>query len=1015
MMVVRLLIILALALLGGCHRGGDIDKTISPVEFSFAEGCNTEPLFTDKGGSADIEFISGYEWIASPAEEWVEVTPPSGTARDGKFTIHCHPSNEGEDRECLVTIYLSNEEQHFVTVRQLHKDIFEAECDEEIEVAPEGETISINISTNIEYTLEVPSSAQSWITPLASRAMRDEILSITVAENHYFTSRQAQLKLLDKEGNVLKIFKIKQLAAKCDPNEIFYTSTDGKMINLQTVNGFGATVISHNYDYGYGSIRCDGNITSIPDNAFNNCSTLVTITLPSQLEKVGNFAFENCSSLVEIEFPSTLKSIGNYAFSRCVGLGSISLTQGVTTIGNFAFNGCSDITNVSIAPSVNTIGISAFKECSKLVGVHISDLEAWCNITFGDAAANPLSLARYFYFNGGEMLKLEIPSSITEIKDYTFYGYDGAQEITLHSDIGPIGISAFAECTGKLTVNCNIPNCDSEENGAFVGSNFTEVTINEGVKYIGSYAFAGCSTIRKIALPESLLLIGSNSFNGCKSLTSIAIPQEVKVCGKGAFEGCESLREVHISDLTAWFGISFGDATANPIYYTKGLHLNDTKLTHIELPQTVTKIGDYALYNCQSLSNITLHNNITAIGNSSFEGCSGLTSLTLPTSLTSFGSSPFAECTGDLVVKCDLPSATSSANSPLHNSKFSRVTIAEGVKKIGDYALYNCSSIAQISIAKSVEEIGSYALYGCRGEIRIDCNIPSAASEFDSIFYGASFDEITIGREVATIGGGAFTGCTGTLIVECEIPSASTASEGAFYGASVSKVVIGNDVTSIGDYAFRGCSKIEEVTFGQSVKNIGSYAFANCNALREIRLPQSVESIDRMAFYNCNSLVRTELGAGITTLSKHAFYGCSGEIIVNGNLPAAASTNESAFNGARFAKATISGSATTIRSYTFGGCSTLANVTLGEGVSTIEKNAFEGCSSLTALHLRSTTPPAIYYYSAQKSDKSIPENEGLQIYVPSSALSAYTAYNAGSPNNTAIENWYFYRGYIKAE
>ena len=1010
-MIFRLLIILSLALLGGCHRGGDIGNTPPPVEFSFAEGCNTELLFTDKGGEADIDFVSGYEWIASPSEKWCEVAPPSGTSRDGHFTIFCHPSEEGEDRECLITIYLSNEEQHFVTVRQLHKDIFQAECDEEFEVAAEGETIAINISTNIEYSLEIPANAQSWISPQPSRAMRDEVLSIAVAENHFFIPRCATLAIVDKEGNALKTFGIKQAAADCDPNEIFYTSTDGEMINLQTANGFGATIISHNYDYGYGSIRFDGDITTIPDNAFNNCSSLVSITLPSTLEKIGNFAFQNCSALVGIEFPSTLRTIGNYAFSHCSAFGSITLSNGITDIGSNAFKGCSEIANVSIAPSVATIGEGAFSECPKLAGVHITSLEAWCNITFGNATANPLSSAEFFYLQGGEIKKLTIPATITEIKSYAFCGGD-MSEIVLHSGISRFGISAFADCTGKLVANCNIPNYDNEESGAFVGSKFSEVIIGEGVKYIGGYAFAGCSTISDLSLPNSLMLIGSYSFKGCEGLSSLTIPQSLRRCGKGAFEGCCALRELHISDLAAWFGIVFEEATANPIHIAKGLYLNGTKLSHIEVPQSVTKIGDYALYNCQSLNTITLHNAITEIGNSALAGCNGLTALSLPASITTFGISPFAECTGELTVGCNIPSASSSANSPFCGSKFSQATFAEGIKTIGDYTLYNCSTIEQITIPKGVEEVGSYALYGCKGKIRIDCNIPSAESEYDSIFYGTSFDEITLGRNVASIGSGTFTGCTGTLIVECEIPASSSASEGAFYGASVTKVVIGEEVSTIGDYAFRGCTKIAEVEFGSSVKSIGSYAFANCNALGSIALPQSVESIGKMAFYNCNSLSTTELGANIAVLSKYAFYGCSGEIFINGNLPAAASTSEGAFNGASFTKATFGGSATTIGSYLMGGCSTLESVTIGAGIASIEKNAFENCTALTTIYMQGATPPAIYYYSAQKSDKSLPENEGLQIFVPASALSAYTSYNAGSPNNTAIENWYFYKGYV---
>ena len=166
-----------------------------------------------------------------------------------------------------------------------------------------------------------------------------------------------------------------------------------------------------------------------------------------------------------------------------------------------------------------------------------------------------------------------------------------------------IGEWAFYGYTGELVVNCNIPSASSLDinTGAFVYSDFTRVTIGEGVTSIGDYAFSSCNNLVSITIPESVTSIGGSAFLGCSNLASVTIPESsmLTLIGKDAFNDCSSL-------------------------------------THMNIPVGVTSIGNWA-----------------------FRGCSNLISLTIPASVTEIGKRAFSNCAGELVVNCNIPSASS--------------------------------------------------------------------------------------------------------------------------------------------------------------------------------------------------------------------------------------------------------------------------------------------------------------------------------------------------------------------
>ena len=218
-------------------------------------------------------------------------------------------------------------------------------------------------------------------------------------------------------------------------------------------------------------------VTSIGNNAFSGCSSLISITLPEGVTSIGHDAFSDCSSLTSISIPEGVTSIGYMAFYKCSSLTSIIIPESVTSIGDTAFYGCSRLTFIKIPEGVTSISYSAFECCSSLTSINI-------------------------------------PESVTSIGDYAFNSCSSLTSITIPENVTSIGKHAFVFFTGELIVNCNIPS------NAFSGYIFTKVAIGDGVTSIGDNAFK-CSCLTSVVLPESLETVSSQAFAGCSNLSNV--------------------------------------------------------------------------------------------------------------------------------------------------------------------------------------------------------------------------------------------------------------------------------------------------------------------------------------------------------------------------------------------------------------------------------------------------------------------------------------------------------------
>ena len=108
-------------------------------------------------------------------------------------------------------------------------------------------------------------------------------------------------------------------------NEIWYTSSDGNIVTLYTVEGL-PTIVSNTYVDGKGVIKCASDITSIGEYAFYDCTSLTSIEIPNSVTSIGTWAFRDCNGLTSVTIHNNVTSIGERAFSYCSGLTSISYT-----------------------------------------------------------------------------------------------------------------------------------------------------------------------------------------------------------------------------------------------------------------------------------------------------------------------------------------------------------------------------------------------------------------------------------------------------------------------------------------------------------------------------------------------------------------------------------------------------------------------------------------------------------------------------------------------------------------
>ena len=184
------------------------------------------------------------------------------------------------------------------------------------------------------------------------------------------------------------------------------------------------------------TFNCDSS-TEITKNDVDK--TTVSAEVGDCITSIGQSAFEDCSGLTSVSLPSTITSIGNSAFTYCDNLLEIGIPEGVTSIGDYAFFHCIQLKNIYLPDTLTSLGTNAFALCLNFDTINI-----------------PSSLTsiptRCFYAAAG-LSSLEIPSSITSIGDEAFAGCVNIYYIVFYSTTPPtLGDNVFANTNDKYRI-----------------------------------------------------------------------------------------------------------------------------------------------------------------------------------------------------------------------------------------------------------------------------------------------------------------------------------------------------------------------------------------------------------------------------------------------------------------------------------------------------------------------------------------------------------------------------------
>lgn len=442
------------------------------------------------------------------------------------------------------------------------------------------------------------------------------------------------------------------------------------------------------------------------------------VTIRSGVTTVGQYAFESCYGVTSVSLPNGLSAIGYAAFAYCTNLKSITIPNGVTGIGDWAFYECYNLVSVKIPNSLTAIGYSAFKWC-----------EALSSISF--------------------------PNGLVSIQDDAFWGCSKLTSVTIPSTVTQIGESAFGNCVAltKITVASGNPNYYSDGAGCLynkkktilmqypAGNKNKTYSILGTVTEIASYSICVNSYLTNITIPNGVKTIGYYAFAWCEKLASITIPNSVTEIYEGAFSGCTKLTNATLPD---------GLKTISP-----SLFEDCNALTFAKIPSSVTTIGGLAFGWCEKLKNVSIPNSVSVIGDGAFYGCKSITEITVSANATAIGAYPFGSCSSlkKITVNSGNPNYPSDSNGCMYDKKKTTLiqypagsetaafAIPNSVLVVADHSFSDCDHLVALTIPRNVVTIESYAIYDCDALEKVEVLNPECKFAENAIvsFYGTLY------------------------------------------------------------------------------------------------------------------------------------------------------------------------------------------------------------------------------------------------------------------------------------
>jgi len=405
-------------------------------------------------------------------------------------------------------------------------------------------------------------------------------------------------------------------------------------------------------------------------------------------------------------------------------------------------------------------------------------------------------------------------------------------------------------------------------------SSIKKVVLPNSVEKIKYNAFFGCENLEEIDLNDELLSIGSSAFSNCKKLVKISLGSSLNDFGSGVFAGCDALETLSLDSKNEKFSYEDG-VLYNKDKTTLYEMLSGRKNTTYQMPDTVTKINQYAFWGCDYLLGITLSNNLKKIEPFTFANCTYLTGVSIPYSVTTIEEMAFQDCRN--LGEVSIPESVTTIHETAFDGCYNlSIKAKEGTAAYQFLQTFNITD-ADKSEQEDVQENDVVTT-----EISDDVVTESSITTDTGILLGQT--KVASRRAVVFIDNSSQTVYSGNSFleqVEDEIPENETTQQETLSldsdldaqtedikGVYIPKYAIFNN--QIADFAFYGDQNLDEYQLDQSIHTIGQFSFARTN-LYEIKIPEGVEVIEQGAFYHCDLLSQVEIPSSVKKIEKAAF------------------------------------------------------------------------------------------------------------------------------------------------
>ncbi len=462
-----------------------------------------------------------------------------------------------------------------------------------------------------------------------------------------------------------KIINAGYTITKIYPNKCTYTTTSSSTPQSITIDSNSATFTSI---FGssptitkadLSSIVLEG-FTSIGEDAFEQCSSLASVTIGNSVTSISNNAFSGCSRLASVNILDSVTTISEKAFYQCTNLSSVMIPNSVTSIGDDAFFQCSSLASVTIGDSVTSIGDGAFYKCSSLASV-------------------------------------AIPNSVTRIGIYAFQSCTALQYVTIPNSVTSISETAFQQCSRLNTIissyiNINLPQNTFKDTPST--KKFYLYHNQTNSFYDGSYVLT--NNVYQLQVTKSPVKIYSK-----EEMLQVATFKDFKTAGYEKFftnlEGKYTLLN-HAGKYTC-----YGDAII-PFTFESAIpyYINKEDIVSLEVPEGVKVIGENAFMNCSQLKTVTLPSSLTDISDNAFYGCIALKNITIPTNVVNIAKNAFFGCI--LLETTNFSIATKSiADEAFYgNITMESLTIPTSVNSLGTKAFEKCLDLKNVLVSDAM-------------------------------------------------------------------------------------------------------------------------------------------------------------------------------------------------------------------------------------------------------------------------------------------------------------------------